>query len=433
MEEKFEAIVVGAGPAGIAAALTLARAGVETIVFERGEYPGSKNVMGGILFTTILGKLIPDFAEEAPLERPVSKRRFSFFSEDSGISFDFQAKAFGQPPYNNSFTVLRAKFDQWFAQKAEEAGAMIINETVVDDLLWEGKKVVGVKARREEGEMLADVVIVADGANSLLARKAKMRENFTPYQRALGVKEIIALPPEVIDQRFNLVGNEGVAIECFGEAVKGMVGSGFLYTNKDSLSLGIGCSIHSLIEKEIKPNELLEQFKQHPLVAPLIAGGETKEYAAHLIPEGGYAHMPKIYGDGILLVGDSAGFVNTSLYHEGSNLAMASGMMAAQAVIRAKEKKDFSAAALSHYQELLNQSFVLKDIKKFRHVHGFAAKNPHFFDQYPKLFVDLAKEFFTIDERSKDEIQQRIKKEFRGRVKLWDFLMDLNKARKALI
>lgn len=433
MEERFEAIVVGAGPAGIAAALTLARAGVETLVFERGEYPGSKNVMGGILFTTVLGKLIPDFAEEAPLERPVAKRRFSFLSGDSALSFDFQAKSYGQPPYNNSFTVLRAKFDQWFAQQAEEAGAMIINETVVDDLLWEGKKVVGVKARREEGEMQADVVIVADGANSLLARQAKMREDFTPYQRALGVKEIIALPEEIIKQRFNLTNNEGVAIEYFGDAIKGMVGSGFLYTNKDTLSLGVGCSIHSFVEKETKPNDLLEHFKQHPVVAPLIEGGETKEYAAHLIPEGGYAHMPKIFGDGILLVGDSAGFINTSLYHEGSNLAMASGVMAAQAVIRAKEKKDFSAASLSHYQELLNQSFVLKDMKKYRHVHGFAAQNPQFFDQYPKLFVDLAKEFFTIDERSKDEIQARVKQEFKGRVKLWDFLMDLNKARKALI
>ena len=255
-----------------------------------------------------------------------------------------------------------------------------------------------------------------------------------PGKRApVEFKEIIALPPEVINQRFNLVGNEGVALECFGEAVKGMVGSGFIYTNKDSLSVGIGCSIHSFIDKEIKPNDLLESFKQHPVVAPLLEGGETKEYAAHLIPEGGFAHMPKIYGDGILLVGDAAGFVNTSLYHEGSNLAMASGMMAAQAVIRAKEKKDFSSATLGHYQELLNQSFVLKDLKKYRHVHGFAAQNPHFFDRYPKLFNDLAKEFFTVDERSKDEIQQRIKKEFRGRVKLWDFLMDMNKARKALI
>jgi len=182
MADKFDCILIGAGPAGIACAYTLAKAGLNIVVFERGEYPGSKNVSGGVLYSTVLNKLIPNFWQEAPVERHVSKRRYSILSEDSEMALEFSFGRFNEPPYNNSFTVLRSKFDQWFSKKAEDAGAFILAETVVDDFIIENGKIIGVKARREGGDVLADVVVCAEGANSLLAEKAGLRKKPTDHQ-----------------------------------------------------------------------------------------------------------------------------------------------------------------------------------------------------------------------------------------------------------
>src|SRR3989304_132778 len=225
MSDKFDCIIIGAGPAGIACAYKLAKAGLNIVVFERGEYPGSKNVSGGVLYSTVLNKLIPEFWKEAPVERHVTKRRYSILSKDSEMAMELTFDSFNTPPYNNSFTVLRAKFDRWFAKKAEDAGALILSETVVDDFIWKDGKVIGVKARREGGDIYADVIVCAEGANSLLAEKAGLKKKPLPHQMITAAKEVISLPREVIENRFNLSNDEGMALEFFCEAVKGMIGS----------------------------------------------------------------------------------------------------------------------------------------------------------------------------------------------------------------
>lgn len=424
-KDRVDTIVVGAGPAGISAAYVLAKAGLEVVVFERGRYPGAKNVMGGVLYTPILNRLIPEFWKEAPLERHVVKRRFSLLAPRAEIAFDFRTEDFNHLPYNHSFTVLRAQFDRWFAGKAEEAGAMIITETVVDDLLWEDGRVVGVRARREEGELYANVVICADGANSLLAKKANLRQEFSPDQMVVAVKEVMALPREIIEDRFALSGDEGMAIQYFGDAVKGTFGSGFIYTNRESLSVGVGCTAQELIRKGINPNELLEHFKSHSCVRNLVRGGKSREYLAHLIPEGGYHNLPKLVTHGLILVGDAAGLMNTSFYQEGSNLAMASGVMAAETVIEAEEKGDFSEKALSNYQHKLNRSFVIKDLKKYRNMPQFGAKNPQFFEYYPQLLAEMLTDFFTISEASKGEIEKQVISKLRKEIGLFRLFRDL--------
>ncbi|MBI2369027.1 MAG: FAD-dependent oxidoreductase [Deltaproteobacteria bacterium] len=427
-EQRCDVIVVGAGPAGSAAAHVLAKAGLEVVVFERGEYPGAKNLFGGILYTTVLNQLIPDFWQTAPLERQVTRRRFSLLGRDGEVAGEYDCKAFSKPPYNHSYTVSRAKFDRWFAERAEEAGAFIVPETVVDDLIRKDGKVVGVSARREDGEFYADVVVVAEGASSFLAEKAGLRKAFDPNRMQLAVKEVLALPAAVVEDRFNLEADEGAAVSYLGgDAVLGMFGGAFIYTNRESLSVGVACSLHDLPARKLTPNEVLDHFKSHPSVRPLLRGTETIEYSGHMIPEFGRETMPSIVADGVIFVGDAAGLVNISpFYQEGTNLAMASGVMAAETILEARRAgAPMSAATLQAYVRRLEQSFVMKDVQKYTRLPELAARTPQFFNRYPYLLCDLAREFFTVDDRPKEEIEKGLIRKLRQEVGLLPLARDL--------
>lgn len=404
--ERFDAIVVGAGPSGTAAALTMARAGLKVIAFERGDYPGSKNMSGGVIYRHATAELAPEFWRSAPVERPVVEQNVWLLTGDSVIKAGYKSQRHAGEPYN-AFTVLRAKFDRWFAKEAVEAGALLITETVVQDLLWRGDRVCGVRAGREDGEVEADVVVLAEGVNSLLARKAGLRGDIPPQHLALGVKEIISLPKEKIEDRFNLEEGQGATIELVGESTSGMIGTGFIYTNKDSLSVGVGVLVSDLAVRGAGPNEILEAMKAHPMVRRLIAGGETREYMAHLIPEGGYGAIPELVKDGLLVVGDAAGLVN-GYHREGSNMAMTSGRFAGETVIEAKARGDFSARTLSLYRQKLADSFIFKDLHKYRHAGTFFEENRQFFTMYPRLLGEAAHELITVDGVPKKEKQRRI-------------------------
>lgn len=430
--EKFDCIVVGAGPAGISAALTLAKAGVEAVVLERGEYPGSKNVMGGILFTTILEKFLPEFWKEAPVERHVTQRRYSLLSRDGELAMTFRTGAFNEPPFNHTWTVLRAKFDRWYAEQAEAAGATIFPGMMVSEVLIENGKVVGIKTEPGGDELRCDVIISAEGAHSFIAEQMGLRPPHDPRHMAVAVKEVIGLPRSIIEDRFLLDGDEGSAWEVFGQAVQGTFGSGFVYSNKESISIGVGATIHDMKRYKLNPNEVLEQFKHHPAVWPLIRGGETLEYSAHMIPEGGYQHLPQLVGNGVLLTGDAAGLVNASIYHEGSNLAMASGVLAAETVIEAKQRGDYSAAGLASYRQKLENSFVLKDLRKFQKVSTFFNENPHILRDYPNIFVELLADYFTVSEKSKSEVEKGVIAKFRREIGTLNLAKDAFKMGRAM-
>jgi electron transfer flavoprotein-quinone oxidoreductase len=398
MAEKFDAIVVGAGPSGNSAAYTLAKAGLKVLQIERGEYPGSKNVQGAILYADALEKVIPDFRDDAPLERHIIEQRIWMLDDNSFVGTHYRSDDYNKPPYNR-YTIIRAQFDKWFSSKVREAGALLICETTVEQLLMDGKRCVGVRCDRQGGDVFADVVILADGVNSTLARQAGFHGELAPGNVALAVKEILFMPEEVIQQRFNVNEEEGVVIEMMGTITEGMVGTGFLYTNKDSLTIGVGCLLSDFKANPLRttPYALLEKLKKHPSIAPMIAGGEMKEYCAHLIPEGGFHAVPQVYGEGWMIVGDSGGFVNAA-HREGSNLAMTTGRLAAETVIAAKAAgQPMSAKVLEAYKQRLDASFVMKDLHKYRDMPHVLHTSPQFFTTYPTLLNRAAKTMFTVD------------------------------------
>ena len=423
--EKFDVIVVGAGPSGNAAAYTLAKAGVSVLQIERGESPGTKNVQGAILYASALEEIIPDFRDSAPLERHVAEQRMWMMDEGEVCTgMTHRDARFSKPPYNR-YTIIRARFDRWFSGMVKKAGALVICETTVIELLRDAQgKVIGVRTEREQGDVFADCVILADGANALLGSRAGLRPDIKAEDMALVAKEVLFLPKETLDARFNLSGDEGVVIELAGNITHGMVGTGFLYTNKDSISIGIGCMLGDMKRQTITPYQLLEGLKQHSAVKPMIEGAEMKEYSAHLIPEGGLKALPQLYGDGWLVVGDSAGFVN-GIHREGSNLAMISGRLAAESLIALKESgKPFNAGNLAEYKRRLDNSVIIADLKKYADVPEFLHNKPHILDIYPRLLGNAAFEMFMVDGQSKRAKQKKIFDELKSKRSLLGLLGD---------
>ncbi len=211
MKKNYDAAIVGAGPAGIAAACVLADKGIRAVVFERGEFPGAKNISGGVLYGHDLARIIPDFVEKnCPVERNIVESRIWYLSEDGGYSVAYREKAFECERRFNVFTVGRARFDRWFADQASQKGAMVVCGTVVTDLLRdETGRVTGVRTDRPDGDLNARVVLLADGINSPLAARTGFRPDPSPSHVALAVKEVIELPEAVIEQRFNTASGEG--------------------------------------------------------------------------------------------------------------------------------------------------------------------------------------------------------------------------------
>lgn len=432
VNKNFDAIVVGAGPSGNACAYTLAKAGLKVLQIERGEYSGSKNVQGAILYSDALERIIPDFRDDAPLERHIIEQRMWVLDDKSFVGTHFRSDDFNAQPYNR-YTIIRAQFDKWFSSKVREAGALVICETTVEELLLDGERVIGVRCDRIGGEVYADVVVLADGVNSTLARKAGFHQDIKARDVALAVKEILFLPEDVIQQRFNVGEDEGVVIELMGSVTEGMVGTGFLYTNKESIAIGVGCMLDGFKSnpRRTSPYTLLEKLKSHPSIAPLIKGGEMKEYCAHLIPEGGFNALPRVYGHGWMIVGDSGGFVNAA-HREGSNLAMTTGRLAAETIIEAKQRGwAMGAATLAAYKERLDASFVMKDLRKYRELPGVLHGNPQFFTTYPELVNRAARTMLTVDGVEKKVKQREVLGSFRSARRVSGLLKDAFKLWRA--
>ena len=418
-------IVVGAGPAGSCAAIAAAKAGKRVVLIERGPFPGSKNMYGGVIYPRILDELIPNWFEHAPIQRWVVRRSTMLLSDTGALNIDYRSNAWGQAPYNGA-TAYRPDFDNWLAQQAVAAGAELICSTTVTGLLRDAQgRITGITTDRPDGDLTASVVIACDGVNSFLAKEAGLYKKVDASNYTLGVKETLSLPKSVIDERFGVRDNQGVDIEILG-GTSGVNGGGFIYTNLDTIALGVVLKLPKLSAQKKRPEEIIAELKRHPAIAPLIEGAEVTEYSAHVIPEAGLDMMPAMVTDGLLVAGDAAALcLAAGIWLEGVNFAMASGMYAGEAAAKAIHNGNTSASGLQSYTKKLNETFVLKDHKKLRKIPHLVLSD-RVQHKYPMFVTGIVERMFSVENPHPKPGVRRIVREERKKagIKLSELLRD---------
>ncbi len=428
--EKFDVVVVGAGLAGSMAAHEAAKAGLQVLLAERGTKPGTKTVSGGLLYSHGLAQSFPEFWKEepCPVERAISRNVISFLTARQAASLDFYDEAFSAPPFN-AFSVLRSRLDPWLAGKAEAAGAVPVYGVKVDSLLKENGRVVGIRSGGDD--VGAEIVIVGEGVNTLTSRQAGIQAETRPETVGVGVKQVIGLPPGEVERRFQLRGNEGMQITTIGFP-GGIEGGGFLYTNRDSLSLGMIVNMRSLVDHDVRMYDVLEEFKQHPLVSRWIEGGSLLEYSGCFVGEGGYASIPPLWGDGFLLAGSAAGlFLNTGFTLRGMDFALESGRIAGRVAIEAVRAKQTNAGFLARYRDQLASSFVLRQLKSYRKYPKVFA-NPRLYARYPDILTSLLHRAYFVDGSDKPHLRALLRESYQGKASLIGLGRDLLQAMRTL-
>ncbi len=393
---RFDAIVVGAGPAGSAAAYLLAKAGFRTLIVERGRGAGTKELFGGKIYAAPLREVWPELDKEAPIHRWVTRERLSLAARDRLVTIEY---TMGK---RVAFTTYLTEMAKWMAKKAVEAGAILVDEVRVDEILVEDGRVVGVRSGPDK--VYADYVIDAEGVNRILLEKLGLAEKVKPDQVALGVKEVINVGKAKIEERLGLPEGEGLAWVVAGDITRGIPGGGFIYTMKDTIALGLVLHIGKALEKaeagELKESVplLLEKFRLDKRFYWIWGDADVLEYGAHMTIEGGLSFMPKkLYMPGFLVVGDAAGFLlNTGYTIRGVDYAVYSGKLAAETIIEAHENGGPSEENMAKYEEKVKKSFIYEELVRHRGIED-VMKDPLFFTKLPALATRVLEKLYEAD------------------------------------
>ena len=279
--EKYDVAIIGGGSAGLAALKQLSTLGKQAILLEAGEKVGVKNISGGILYSKkpVNGRVYnvedvygESFLSEAPLQRKITKYLLHATSKDKVFSMDLTSMHEYQS--NFGYSVLMNKLNAWFAQSAaesaEKCGGGIVPGVHVDNISWDDEKERTIIQTDELDEFEVKAVIAADGVNSEVAQITGARPKFSADQLYQGVKAIVKLPEEVIEERFSVGTDEGTAHLFAGDITLNHLGGGFLYTNRDTLSVGAVYHFDSLLDNPIEPYTLLDALLKNPMISEFI-------------------------------------------------------------------------------------------------------------------------------------------------------------------
>ena len=371
--EHYEAVVVGAGPGGAAAAAELANRGIETLVLERGVDAGSKNVSGGLLYAEesapyTLDELFPGVRAVAT-DREVNEHYIHNVAGDKVKTYDLGDLHHSDTEWCDA--VLRRKMDSWLAEqvheKTRETGGGLLTEVRVNGLLREGGEIVGVTCD-ELDPIKADLIVAADGVNSELARDAGLMDWEEPDEWFQGVKAVVDMPDGAIEEQFGVDEDEGVAHLFSGDLFDGTRGGGFLYTNDDTLSIGTVFHLDSIVDEQADTVEMLDSLLTHPLMGQWLPDEYTElEYAAKLVPDSKKVAHPDPQSDRLVLVGDAAGQMQAQgPIIKGMNHAITAGALAAEAFDEAKAAGEPHAAG-ERYTKKLEQTGTMKKLRPKRY------------------------------------------------------------------
>ena len=375
-------------------------------MLEKAKIPGERNMTGGVLYGDFLGEygfvnLVPDFESSAPVERHMLSHEVVLLGPTDykkGESHYFRlsktsaAAKLGLVNLNfgtgHDFSVLRRNFDRWFANLAVQTGAMLSTETTAEGLINEGGSVVGVRTTKEE--LRARLVIDSSGVTSGLVEEVGLRGRLSPNQLYHGIKRVYKLDAGTIEKRFKVAPGEGRSIFFLGEFMGGIDGGAFIYTNSDTLSVGLVVSMESLLrattehfDRVGKLIDVQDEFEAQPMVAELLDGAQSLEYAAHNIPKGFKSILKTPYTDGFLVAGDALGsFVKIGPMIDGMRRAIASGVMAARTYLEASTSGSFRAGNLSRYRDLLAP--IYKDVSRSGR-DSFVSESSFIYRTLPRL------------------------------------------------
>lgn len=393
MSHHPEVLIVGAGPAGIAAAFKLARAGVRVLVLEGAEFAGAENWSGGVLHAEGLAALLGrELWDDAPKERRVVAR--ALFLHDGLHAAGFEARASDGNDYGEAWTVLRPKFDRWLAARAIDAGATLLTGTTVTGLRYRGQRVVGVDTDR--GPVDADVVFLAEGdAAGLLARERLERVPVLHY--AQGIKAVFRLDPREIERRFEVGPGEGVAQEWMlrdgrlaGRSVPLHL-TAFLYTNRETLSVGAVLPLPSLARAAVADHpHLLQRVLATPGLASYLKDAEQVGYGAKVIRAGGVSETPAWVRDGLVVGGGGLSLGLEIPYPNFMGPAITSALTFADAVLALRSRGDYSRAGLEReYVAPLKRTDDYANAELIKRWPGAIHGGPMLFQHLPALFGQL--------------------------------------------